>query len=351
MSAKPALRDVPGGKPIQVRLADLVARFGGEALGDPGTAVGRVASLRSAGPGDITFLSNPRFRAELGRTKASAVIVGAGEREATHLPRIVCRNPLLYFAEVARLLNPEPRALPGVHPSAVVENGASVATDASVGAQCFVGAGAVIESQVVLSPGVHVGPGARIGRQSRLAARAVVHAGCIVGERALIHSGAVIGADGFGFTREAGRWTKIPQLGRVVIGNDVEVGANTTIDRGTLDDTVIEDGVKLDNQIQIAHNCRIGAHTVIAGCVGIAGSSTIGRHCVISGAAMISDHVTICDHVVISGGTLVASPIAEPGTYTGVYPFDTNRRWMRNAARLRRLDELAERVRALERQR
>ncbi|MGH8668061.1 MAG: UDP-3-O-(3-hydroxymyristoyl)glucosamine N-acyltransferase, partial [Burkholderiales bacterium] len=291
------------------RLADLVARFGGEALGDPTTAVQRVASLRSAVRGDVTFLSHPRFRAELDATRASAVILAPAERDATALPRIVCRNPVLYFARVARLLNPDPPAVTGVHPTAVVEEGASVAPDASVGAQCFVGSGAVIEAQVVLSPGAYVGAGARIGRQSRLAARTVVHARCVVGERTVIHSGAVIGADGFGLAKESGRWISIPQVGRVVIGDDVEVGANTTIDRGTLDDTVIEDGVKLDNQIQVAHNCRIGAQTAVAGCAGIAGSSTIGRHCVIGGAAMISDHVSICDHVTISAGTLIARAI------------------------------------------
>lgn len=347
---KSAALDFPASRPSGCHffLADLVARFGGEAVGDRGAAVRRVASLRSAAPGDIAFLSHPRFRADLDATRASAVIVAETERDATALPRIVCCDPHLYFAKVSMLLNPQPRALPGVHETAVVEAGASVAADAAVGAHCFLGAGAVIESQVVLSPGVHVGANARIGRQSRLAARAVVHAACVVGERALINSGAVIGADGFGFASESGRWTKVPQVGRVVIGNDVEVGANTTIDRGTLDDTVIEDGVKLDNQIQVAHNCRIGAHTAIAGCVGIAGSTRIGRHCVIGGAAMISDHVSICDKVVISGGTLIAKSITEPGTYTGVYPSEANRRWMRNAARLRHLDELAERVRILE---
>ena len=333
----------------QFRLDDLVARFGGEAVGDPGTAVRRVASLKSAAPGDITFLSHPRFRTELEATRASAVILAQAEREATALPRIVCRDPQLYFAKVARLFHPEPRALPGIHATAAVEEGAWVAKDASVGAQCFVGAGAVIEPEAVLSPGAHVGPGARIGRRSRLAARAVVHAGCIVGEEAVIHSGAVIGADGFGLAQDdAGRWVKIPQIGAVRIGDDVEVGANTTIDRGTLDDTVIEDGVKLDNQIQIAHNCRIGAHTAIAGCVGIAGSSSIGRHCVIGGAAMISDHVSICDHVVISGGTLIAKSISEPGTYTGVYPFEAHRNWMRNAARLRHLHEMAQSMHTVE---
>jgi UDP-3-O-[3-hydroxymyristoyl] glucosamine N-acyltransferase len=342
-TGRPDAVDLSAQGSLQFRLAEIVDRFGGEAVGDPGTMVRRVASLKSAAPGDIAFLSQRRFRAELEATRASAVIVAPRDRDATDLPRIVCREPQLYFAKVVRLLNPEPRALPGIHPTAVVEGGASVAADASVGAHCFVGAGAIIESQAVLSSGSHVGPGARIGRESRLAVRAVVHGGCVLGEHVVIHSGAVIGSEGFGLAKESGRWTRVPQIGRVVIGNGVEVGANTTVDRGTLDDTVIEDGVKLDNQIQVAHNCRIGAHTAIAGCVGIAGSSTIGRHCTIGGAAMISDHVSICDHVVISGGTLIAKSITEPGTYTGVYPAEAHRRWMRNAARLRHLDKLLSR--------
>lgn len=344
MSAEPAFRKI---SPTR-RLAELAARFGGELIGDPQTIVRRVASLGSAAPGDISFLSHPRFRAQLDATRASAVIVGPAARDSTALPRIVCDEPVRYFASVSRLLNPEPSALPGIRATAVVEAGASVAPDASIGAHCFVGAGAVIEPQAVLEPGSYVGEGARIGRQSRLAPRAVVHAGCIVGARARISAGAVIGGQGFGLARADGRWTRIPQVGRVVIGDDVEIGANTTIDRGTLDDTVIEDGVKLDNQIQIAHNCRIGAHTAIAGCVGIAGSTRIGRRCVIGGAAMISDHISICDDVAISGGTVIAKSITEPGTYTGVFPFEAHRAWARNAARLRHLNELAERLRALE---
>lgn len=346
MGAELPLRSLSG---RQLDIGDLIARFGGEALGDPATPVRRVASLRSAGPGDITFLSHPRHRPSLEATRASAVIVAQSEREATGLPRIVCRDPRLYFAKVARLLHPEPRAGAGVHSSALVEEGAVIGRDASIGANCFVGAGAEIGERAVVSPGGHVGPGARVGPDTRIGPRAVIEAGCVIGARVRIHPGAVIGAEGFGLAKEAGRWRRIPQVGRVVIDDDVEVGANTTIDRGTLDDTVIEEGVKLDNQIQVAHNCRIGAHTAIAGCVGIAGSATIGRNCVIGGAAMISDHVSICDGVTISGGTLIASSITEPGTYTGVYPAELNRAWRRNAARLRRLDELAERVRVLER--
>jgi UDP-3-O-[3-hydroxymyristoyl] glucosamine N-acyltransferase len=217
-----------------------------------------------------------------------------------------------------------------VHPAA------SVAASARVGERVSIGAGCV------------VGEGVTIGDDSCLYPNVVVYAGCSLGARVIVHSGVVIGADGFGFADEAGRWVKIPQIGGVRIGDDVEIGANTTIDRGALHDTVIEEGVKLDNQIQIGHNCRIGAHTAIAGCTGIAGSTDIGRHCVIMGAAMIIGHLRIVDHVHISVGTLVTRSILEPGTYTGFFPFDENRSWARNAAQVRHLAELAERVRALE---
>jgi UDP-3-O-[3-hydroxymyristoyl] glucosamine N-acyltransferase len=333
----------------RVRLRDLVERFGGELVGDPDIEIERLATLRNAGPGDLSFLANPKYRSELGATRAAAVVLPPAERESTTLPRIIARDAYLYFARVLAFLNPTDRPASGVHATAVVAADARVAADATIGAHCFVGRGAAIGPAVELGPGSHVGDEASIGEGSRLAARVTVHARCVVGARAVIHSGAVIGADGFGFARDGERWFKIPQVGRVVIGDDVEIGANTTIDRGALDDTVIEDDVKLDNQIQVGHNCRIGAHTAIAGCVGIAGSTSIGRNCMIGGAAMISGHLTITDGVVISGGTLVSKSIAKPGVYTGVYPFEENRTWTRNAVWVRNLDALAERVRRLER--
>jgi len=333
----------------RVCLRDLVERFGGELVGDPETEIERLATLRNAGPGDLSFLANPKYRGELATTQAAAVVLPVSERDSSPLPRILARDPYLYFAKVLALLNPPAPAAPGIHPTAVVEAETRVASNAAIGAHCFVGRGATIGSGVEIGPGSYVGEHASIGERCRLAARVTVNARCVVGARAVIHSGAVIGADGFGFARDGERWFKIPQVGRVVIGDDVEIGANTTIDRGVLDDTVLEDDVKLDNQIQIGHNCRIGAHTAIAGCVGIAGSATIGRNCMIGGAAMIAGHLSICDGAVISGGTLVSKSIAKPGVYTGVYPFEENRGWTRNAVWLRNLDALAERVRRLER--
>jgi len=239
------------------------------------------------------------------------------------------------------LFHPEPEVVPGVHrsaqvdPSARIDPGAHVGPYAVVGARTVVGRGASVGAQVSLGADVAIGEG------TRLNPGVVVYDRCRIGARCIVHSGAVIGSDGFGMARDAGRWIKIPQVGAVRIGDDVEIGANTTIDRGALDDTVIEEGVKLDNQIQVAHNCVIGAHTVIAGCTGISGSVTIGRNCMIGGGVGIVGHLSICDHVTISGMTLVAKSITRPGTYTSGLPMMPHAQWLRNAALLRRLDRIA----------
>jgi len=335
--------------PGSMRLAEIAGRLGGEILGDAATEVGRVASLRGAQPGDLTFLAGTRHRAELAGTRAAAVIVGDADRDATALPRIVCRDPYAYFARVAQLFHPTPEVMPGVHPAAVVSPGAVVAPSASVAAGCVIESGARIGDRAALGAGCFVGENAAIGADSRLHPRAVVQHDCVVGARAIVHSGAVIGADGFGFAPEGGKWIKIPQTGRVVIGDDVEIGANTSIDRGAVDDTVIEDGVKLDNQIQIGHNCRIGAHTAVAGCAGIAGSTVIGRHCMIGGAAMIGGHLTIPDRSVVAGATVVTRSLDRPGTWSSVIPATEVREWRRTVALVRGLERLAERLRALER--
>jgi len=314
-------------------LAQIAARLGGRVAGDPGVLIRQVGSLERAGPGQIGFLAGPRHRAKLEGTRASAVVLGAGAEKLTRLPRIVCDDPYAYFARVSQLFNPLTAQPAGVHPDA------SVAPDARLGARVSIGAGCVI------------GPGVTIGDDSCLYPGVTVYAGCRIGARAIIHSGAVIGADGFGFAPDAGRWVKIPQVGGVAIGDDVEIGANTTIDRGTLDDTVIGDGVKLDNQIQIGHNCRIGAHTAIAGCTGIAGSAEIGSHCTIGGAAMIIGHLSICDRAHVSAGPFISRSIRKPGGYTGVYPADENAAWARNTAVVRHLAELHARVRRLEQRR
>jgi UDP-3-O-[3-hydroxymyristoyl] glucosamine N-acyltransferase len=300
-------------------LGQIASRLGGRVAGDSQTLIRQVGSLERASPGDITFLANRKLSAKLGETRATAVIVSPEHEKLTALPRIVCDAPYAYFARVSQLFNPLVTQPSGVHPSAVVSSTARLGKDVSIGAGCVIGDGVTIGDDTCLYP------------------RVVVYPNCTLGNRVIVHSGAVIGADGFGIAPEAGRWVKIPQIGGVRIGDDVEIGANTTIDRGALDDTVIEEGVKLDNQVQVGHNVRIGAHTAIAGCAGIAGSADIGEHCTIGGAAMIHGHIRIVDHVHVSAGTLISRSILKPGTYTGIYPFDEHDSWKRNAARLRRL--------------
>ena len=329
-------------------LGAIVERFGGELVGDAGVVVNQVAPLSSALSGHISFLSNPKYRRQLQDCRAGAVILGIAERGATNLPRILSDNPYAYFAKVSALLNPRHAVAPGIHSTAIVDQAASIPASASVGAFAFVGAGVKIGERAVIGSGCPLGEGAEIGDDSMFYPRVVVYPGCVIGKRAILHSGAVIGADGFGIAMENGRWIKVPQIGRVVIGDDVEIGANTTVDRGALDDTVIEDGVKLDNQIQVAHNVRIGAHTAMAGCVGIAGSAKIGKHCTVGGGAVILGHLEIADRVNISAGTLVTKSIAKAGTYTSVMPFSAHQDWLKNAAHLRHLDKMAEKLNELE---
>ncbi len=330
-------------------LAAIVERLGGELVGNPEVTIRQVATLESAGPGDIAFLARGRYRPQLRATRATAVILPHAERGATEVPRILCDDPYLYFARVSALLNPSQEVEPGVHPSAVIEPGAHIAASARIGPGCHIGRRAEVGEGACIDAGCGIGDEARIGEGSRLYPSVVVYARCVIGRRAVVHSGVVIGADGFGMVLDAGRWLKIPQIGRVIVGDDVEIGANTTIDRGALDDTLIEDGVKLDNQIQIGHNVRVGAHTAMAGCVGIAGSARIGRHCTLGGGAIVLGHLELADGVHISAGTLVTKSITRPGTYTGVYPLQENRDWSRTAVLLRNIDRLEERIRVLER--
>jgi UDP-3-O-[3-hydroxymyristoyl] glucosamine N-acyltransferase len=316
--------------PGPLTLGQIAARLGGRVAGDGETLVSQVESLEHAGRGQITFFSDLRLKTKLAATRAAAVIVSPDAENLTSLPRIVCDKPYVYFARVSQLFNPLLHQAPGVHATAVISDRARLGQRVSIGAGCV------------------VGDGVSVGDDSCLYPRVVVYPGCTLGARVIVHAGAVIGADGFGNADDAGRWLKIPQAGGVRIGDDVEIGANTTIDRGTLQDTVVEEGVKLDNLIQVGHNVRIGAHTAIAACTGIAGSTDIGRHCMIGGAAMIGGHLKIVDNVVISGGTAVPSSILEPGTYTALFPLEEKRTWARNAVVVRRIAELADRVRALE---
>jgi UDP-3-O-[3-hydroxymyristoyl] glucosamine N-acyltransferase len=305
--------------PEPLTLGQIASRLGGRVAGDPKTLIRQVGSLEHAAAGQITFLSSTKNKGKLAATRAVAVILAPENEGLTQLPRIVVDNPYAYFARVSQLFNPLVMQPPGVHASAVVAPGARLGKGVSVGAGCVIGDQVVIGDDSCLYPSV------------------VIYPGCTLGRRVVIHAGVVIGADGFGIAREEGRWVKIPQIGGVRIGDDVEIGANSTVDRGALDDTVIEEGVKIDNQVQVGHNVHIGAHSAVAGCVGIAGSARIGRHCTIGGAAMIHGHITIVDHVHVSAGTLISRSLLKPGTYTGFYPFDEHEAWKRNAAQLRRL--------------
>lgn len=321
-------------------------------LGEGQTRVEKVGTLEGADAAAITFVAQERFLPELARTRAGAVIVSPAHCDVTTLPRIVCDNPYAYFARVSALLHPPAPVAPGVHALACVHESAKLGAQVSVGPFAVIGARAVIGAGAIIGAQCNVGEGAAIGEDTRLWPGVTVYHGCKIGARCILHAGAVIGADGFGnaFERDekGGHWVKVPQVGAVVIGNDVEIGANTTVDRGAIDDTVIEDGVRLDNLIMIAHNVRIGAHTAIAACTGVAGSVSIGRYCRIGGAVGIAGHLSIADNVEISGKTLITKSITKAGTYSGGYPFEEVHAWRRNAVQIRHLDELMQKVKQLE---
>jgi UDP-3-O-[3-hydroxymyristoyl] glucosamine N-acyltransferase len=331
-----------------VTLGDLAGYLGGELIGDPQRRVSRVAPLESAGDGDLSFVAGRRYRALARTSAATALLVSAADRGIADTARIVVDDPYAQYARAVALLYPEPAPAPGVAASAHVDPKARVAASASIGPHCHVGVGASIGERVRLVAAVRVLEQVSIGEDSILFPGVTVYPGCRIGRRARLHAGAVIGADGFGYAPYRGAWIRIPQIGAVLIGDDVEIGANTTVDRGALADTVIEDGVKLDNQIQVGHNVRIGAHTAIAGCVGIAGSARIGRRCRIGGAAGILGHIEIADDVEISPYTLVTRSVRVPGKYTGYVPFDGHRDWLANAAHWRQLSRQAERIEQLE---
>lgn len=328
-------------------LEDIASKFGGELLGNySNVQVGQVASLANASAGQITFVASDKFVGLLAGTEASAVVVSPKHASATELPRIVCQNPYAYYARLVRLFNPPLVMAASVHPSAIIDSVLPKST--CIGAHVVIGKGVTFGERVVVHPGVVVGDDVAIGDDSVLYPNCTIYPDCLIGRRAIIHSGAVIGGDGFGFAQENGQWLKIPQIGRVVIGDDVEIGANTTIDRGALEDTLIGNDVKLDNQIQIAHNVAIGDHTAMAGCVGVAGSTKIGSNCTVGGAGMIVGHLDICDKTHISAGTLVTKSIKIPGKYTSIFPIDNHANWVKTAAQLKRLVTLAERVTELE---
>ena len=341
---------------MTLRLAEIVqalADAGHARLhGDPEVLIERLAPLETAGPSELSFLSHPKYLAMLAQSRAACVIVSPQLQEAA-IRRgacIVADDPYHYFALVTQLWKRthSSTAAAGIHVSAVIDPTAIIAPHVSVGAFCCVGPGARIGAGARIAEHCVIGRNAQVGAGSRLSARVTVGDDCRIGERCIVHSGVVIGADGFGFAPHGGQWIKIEQLGAVQIGNDVEIGANTCIDRGALQDTILEDGVKLDNLVQIGHNVRVGKHTAMAGCVGVAGSATIGAHCTVGGGAIVLGHLQLADHVNISAASVVTRSILKPGHYTGLFPIDDNRAWEKNAATLKQLHTLRERLKQLE---
>ncbi len=331
-----------------ISLAKLARQLGCEVSGDGACQITAVATLQSAGPGQISFLANRRYRKYLATTKASAVILRPDDVEDCPVNALVSANPYLIYARVATLLNPLVPAVAGCHSSAIIETGCEIDSTASIGANCYLGANCVIGAGAVIGPGCVIGRDVIIGAETRLVANISICDGVKIGCRVLIQPGAVIGSDGFGYAPDQGHWVKVPQLGSVIIGDDVEIGANTTIDRGALEDTVIEEGVILDNQIQVAHNVRIGAYTAIAGATAIAGSTSIGKRCQIGGAVGIVGHLSIADDVHITAMSLVTGNIKQAGLYSSGTPLGDNKAWRKNAARFGQLDEMARHLRRLE---
>jgi len=328
-------------------LADIAQQFALELRGDGGVLIVGVATLADAGPGQIAFLANPNYRNQLADTAAAAVVLARKDAEGARGAVLISTNPYADFARIAALFETRAAASAGIHPSAVVATDAVIDASACVGPLSVIGARSQIDAGADIGPGCVIGDDCVVGPTSRLVARVTLVTRVRLGARVLIHPGAVLGADGFGLAFDQGAWLKVPQLGGVVIGDDCEIGANTTIDRGALGDTVLEEDVRLDNQIQIGHNVRIGAHTAIAGCAAIAGSTRVGRHCLIAGGAGIIGHLEIADRVTVGAMSLVTHHLREPGEYVSGTPIQPKREWRRNAARFGQLDQLARRVRKL----
>lgn len=324
--------------------SELAQRFGLELRGEDRPVHG-VGTLATAGPGQLGFLANPRYRGQLAETAAGVVVLREADLDARAGTALLARDPYAAFARIAALFEPKPVRPPGVHPSAVVDATAVVDPGAHVGPLVVVGARSRIAAGAMLGPGCVVGEDCEVGEGSELVARVTLVVRVRLGKRVLVHPGAVLGADGFGIAMDHGQWLKVPQLGGVVVGDDCEIGANTTIDRGALEDTVLEQDVRLDNQIQVGHNVRIGAHTAMAGCSAVAGSATIGRHCLVGGGAGILGHLEVCDRVVVTAMSLVTHSIREPGEYSSGTPLMDNRAWRRSAARFKQLDDIARRTR------
>lgn len=323
---------------------EIAERFGLQVHGDGAVAVHGVATLAHAGPGQLSFLANPRYRAQLADSAAAVVVLRADDADAARGTALIARDPYVAFAKIAALFDVAPARPPGIHPSASIDPSAQVAASAHIGAFVSIGARSVIGEGCVIGPGCVIGDDCQLGDGCELIARVTLVTRVRLGKRVRIHPGAVLGADGFGLAMDAGHWIKVPQLGGVKIGDDCEIGANACVDRGALEDTTLEEDVRLDNLVQIAHNVHIGAHSAIAGCTGIAGSAKIGRYCMLGGAVGVVGHLEICDKVVITGKSVVRNSIHEPGEYSSGTPLTDNRTWRKNAARFKQLDALARRI-------
>ncbi|MUV15313.1 UDP-3-O-(3-hydroxymyristoyl)glucosamine N-acyltransferase [Noviluteimonas gilva] len=326
--------------------ADLGARFGLDVAGDAQRVVRGVSTLANGRPDSLGFLANPRYRAQLATSQAGVVVMRAEDAEGYAGTALIARDPYAAFARISALFEPVPQVEPGIHPSAVIDASAVVDPSAHIGPHVVVGARSTVAAGATLGPGCIVGEDCVVGEGCELIARVTLVTRVRLGKRVRLHPGTVIGADGFGLAMDAGRWLKVPQLGGVVIGDDCEIGANTTIDRGALEDTILEEDVRLDNQIQVGHNVVIGAHTAMAGCAAIAGSAKVGRYCLIGGGAGILGHLELCDRVIVTAMSLVTHSIREPGEYSSGTPIMDNRSWRKSAARFKQLDALARRVAA-----
>ncbi|MBA6095867.1 UDP-3-O-(3-hydroxymyristoyl)glucosamine N-acyltransferase [Pseudomonas juntendi] len=333
---------------VTMTLGQLAEALGATLKGPEALQITGLGTLQEAGPGQLTFLANPQYRKYLDNCQAGAVLLKAADAESFAGNALVVADPYLAYARISHLFDPKPKAVAGIHPSAVVAEDAQVDASASIGPFAVIESGARIGANVSIGAHCFIGARCVVGEGGWLAPRVTLYHDVTIGKRVVIQSGAVIGGEGFGFANEKGIWRKIAQIGGVTIGDDVEIGVNTAVDRGALSDTRIGDGVKLDNQIQIAHNVQIGDHTAMAACVGISGSTRIGKHCMLAGGVGLVGHIDVCDNVFISGMTMVTRSITEPGSYSSGTAMQPLADWRKSAARIRHLDDMAKRLQQLE---
>jgi UDP-3-O-[3-hydroxymyristoyl] glucosamine N-acyltransferase len=333
---------------MPIKLGELAAQFHCELVGDADVIIDSVAGLETAGPNSLSFLSNPKFRGQLAGTHAGAVVLRAEDADHSPTAALVSDNPYADYARMAAVIHPPPSYAPGIDPSAVVAPTAEISRTAHIAAHVTIGDRSTVGDNVYVGPGTVIGPDCGVGNDCRLIANVTLVRDVKLGLRGILHPGVVIGADGFGNAMAPAGWIKVPQLGGVRIGDDVEIGANTTVDCGAIEDTVIEDGVRIDNLCMIAHNVRIGAHTAMAAMTGISGSTTIGKRCLFAGQSGVVGHITICDDVTVSGKAVTPKDITEPGVYAASFAAEPVREWNRKVARFRRLGQLSERVKKLE---